>query len=236
MAWPRFSAGIKLSGADFVSILDTYGDDTLVRRTARCGCIDPETRKPDVMCDTCHGFGWQYPAEIELTVKVQWTGSKKNPREHPQGDITPGDYTATWFGHAPGLGDVFVHPREALAVHEVLLRGAVASSAVGAPSLEYLAHRVVLAIEHVADDGHVYEEGVDFSLGGDGRTIEWEAGRGPAVGVPYTIRYTARGEYIIGSEAGITVRHDGSETLPYKVTLHRYDPAARQPGRNLTDP
>lgn len=233
--WPRFPGGIRLARADWQSILETYGAATLVRRATRCGCIDAETLKPEVMCDVCHGFGWQYPAALEVTAQVQWTGGRVNHRQQAQGDVAAGDYTVTWVGHTPGTGDVFVHPSETIAAHQVMIRGAMSSAGLGATSLEIIAHRVVIDIEHVADSVATYEEGVDFSLAGDGRTLEWEPGRGPAAGAAYSVRCNVRGEYVIASDAGVSLRHDGPESLPFRATLHRYDPVAGQAGRNLTD-
>lgn len=235
MGWPRFKAGVFQRADDWADILSKYGRETLVRRATRCGCIDPETRKADPMCEECHGFSWRYPAELEVTTNVQWAAAKASPRAHAQGDLGPGQYNVAWQGFPPTVGDVFVHPGEAIAVNEVLTRGAVAGPDVGAPSLEFLAFRIVLSVEHVADLANVYDEGADWSLGADGRTIEWAPGQGPEDGTTFTVRYAARGEYIIAEDPSIGVRMTGGQNLPYKATLHRYDPVARQPERNLTD-
>lgn len=64
----------------------------------------------------------------------------------------------------------------------------------------------------------IYTEGVDFTI--TGRRLSWLAGRGPATGAAYTVRYMARFDWVV--YPGVTLqRMDRGTSLGQRVLLRK---------------
>jgi len=234
IAWRPFPREVRLRNYDTDAYTKAYGIDTVLRRARLCPCINPESRRVDPNCSACAGWGFTYPAALEVAdVKVQWTANASRVDRRPEGEAEPGDFTITWPSDQPaGQADIFVHPIEEAVTDEVLIKNHLDP---GGATMERLRHGYPTAVEDLADASQVYVEGEDWELAADGRTIEWlEGGDAPAGGALYTVRYRFRAEYVISGPLP-KARHDGSEKLPWTAQVARYDPAHVQAGKGLGD-
>lgn len=232
--WAPFPADVRLSGDDLDDYMGKYGVPTTVRRSIPCGCLNRETRRPTPGHELCGGWGWRYPADLEIeALRVQWVGQSLSRKAQEAGVIEPGDFTVTWpSSQALGIGDLFVHPNEEAVTDDVLIRGAIDPEG---NSLERLRFHYPTALEDVRDNVRTYVAGVDFDLAADGRTFVWRvAGNRPDAGAVFTCRYRYRAEYIIARQIP-KARHDGSSAnrLTFTCRVDRYDPVAQQQGANL---
>ena len=233
--WAEFPAGETLLADDLDTYLVNYGQTTTVRRAVMCGCIDPQTRRGRPDHAACGGWGFLFPAALELALKMQWAGMNARKDQRDSGIVEPGDYKITWpSSQALSVGDLVVHPTEEGVTFDTLVRGQTDTEG---GSLERLRYRFGVTVEFVNDTNpttgatRVYVEGTDFEL--DGQAVVWlDAGDAPDEGQTYQVRYRHRAEYLIGPKAPQR-RHDGANLLPWVAPVTRYDPMTRQEGAGL---
>ena len=225
LAWPQFPSGLRLTPEDLDGVVQAYGVSTTIRRAVACDCVDPATRNASETCGACRGWGLRYPAELGLTLPVQWVGRNAQTADERIGTVEPGDYTVTWQSdQALAPGDVFVHPtEEAVVTGELLTRGE--TDPVG--SAERLRYENVTAVERVQRGDLVFAEGVDWQL--NGQAIEWlPGGAAPASGSLYGVRYRYRAQYAIWSDP--PQKRMDADRLTWTAKIFRLASLSRQEG------
>ncbi len=207
--------------AEFDRLIEAHGVPALWRRARTCPCIKVETGQPDFNCDLCGdlpGTLWDAGAEL----RVLAPGRQRRDEQQDIGQLMAGMVTLTFPSeYTPGHWDRVELLNAAMVVNnERHVRGAV--DPVGR-STERLRIHPSLAVEYceaiVGGLLVAYIEGSDFSIEGSG-AIVWGAGRGPAVGVQYTLRYRARPVYIVWSPQS---RDEGGTKQPYRCMAQRFD-------------
>lgn len=209
-----------LRAADFDEEIAAHGTPALWRRARLCPCVDGTTGHPSLDCLLCEdGLLWDAGKPLRIL-------SMNRVREDVY-DVTGQRLQGmVWLtfptGISPGHLDRIDLQAAVMPVNnERHVRGETRKP--GGPSTERLRIYPATAVEFCeAIVGGVltqYSTPADFSVADDG-TILWVAGRGPADGTPYTLRYTARPTFLCWSPVS---RDEASERMPYRCRAQRYD-------------
>jgi len=228
--WQPFPRGVRNTGADLNDVIKKYGALTTARKAMVCPCLDPETRRGDPNCVRCAGWGLVYNQDLVVTTEVIWVTNKGDHEQHAGGTLDPADYQCTWASTVPlGVGDLLVHPLEEETFHDTLQKAKV--DPIG-QTMERLRYLDVTAVERVQDEARSYTQNVDWALAADGRTVTWLGQLEPAAGSIYTVRYRAKGLYVIWPDTPRT-RHEGADALPLVAKVQRFDPLTQQQDKSL---
>lgn len=235
--------GFHINPMEINDLIETHG----IGAELRVALVNPNQRIETHVART-NGYGkglpWVYPAKMRqsVVVVIQNRGPKKELVM--AGEITTGQAWALFpSGIHPADGDLLLPDGEEHVVQETLtrlenqiddskLRGRAFSDKVrpppkSKPRPEKLLYPDPCCIDVVAwtnetDDGPCYgTDGLDYKLGGDGEIV-WRAGRGPAAGKQYTVKYRAPAAYICSPAAPI-FRSEGGRGMPYRCQINRLD-------------
>ena len=214
-------------------------------------------KAPRFDCPHCRGRRFVYLEEQFDEIKAAVVS--RNPRRSSRqvGEFDDGTVQITVKRPiVPGLGDLFLPLGEVHVVAEQIVRGGgvqVSGFSAGdyyhdnkpppelaPPGDDWLLYPDPVAVDSVIwtdvlPDGRVGplrigQAGLDFNATDQGR-VRWVAGRGPAVGSTFTIRYRAKAAYM--ARPGRPVyRADHGRSFPYRVEAQRMDRWGREDARD----
>ncbi|MEO8602980.1 MAG: hypothetical protein ABI629_10415 [bacterium] len=212
--------GDHLVASQFDDEIDAHGTPALWRRARLCPCTDPSTGHPAIDCVLCES-GLLWDAGLEL--KVFSPGRVREDIYDVAGLRMQGMIWLTFpTGKTPAhLDRIDLQAAVMVVNNERHVRGETRTP--GGPSTERLRISPPIAVEFceaiIAGVLTQYETPADFSIDGAG-VITWVDGRGPAAGVQYTMRHTARPTFLCWDPQS---RDEDSQRMPYKCRAQRYD-------------
>lgn len=223
-------------------LVETHGIGCEWRQAVWCPCIRPDTRSARAGCPHCRGLRFTYPQElrVDMIALVQ--------NRHPQRSLTPSGELITGMavitfpiGPVPAVGDMVLPCGEFHVVHETLWRAynPIDNTAVKArvsrtrdalpPKIEAQPEKLLYPDPIEIDRLHWIDangklcvaSAADYELVGN--EIRWRAGRGPATGDGYSLRYKAKAAYILNPGEPVYRREGPGAGWPYKVEAARLD-------------
>jgi len=214
--------------AEFDAFLLSHGTPAVWRKARTCPCLDPTSGQANINCPFCRDYpGLVWDAGVPITILAP--GRARRDQYDQLGMWMQGMVTLTFPSTVtPGHQDqVEFLAAELVVNNERHTRGD--PDPLGR-STERLRFPTPLNIEFCeaivgADPdgrgGTLIQYGFfgDFTVS-DAGTIDWVAGHGPAVGLTYTMRYTARPVYVCWSPMS---RDEHATKQPYRVLAQRLD-------------
>jgi hypothetical protein len=189
--------------------IDSHGITTTWYKSLICPCMDPTDGGHPYSCTLCGGYGIYYydPAEI----KALYTSLDFGRNLQVYGLIDEVLLNATFRDdHAVGDGDRFIPEYEIVIEQEMFTRGKIRP---GGGSDESIMYRYPVELLKIVDQNGVsYTPEIDVGLSADAagytRLINWITA-GPAAGVRYSVRYSARAEFeVFLTQPRVRVEYD----------------------------
>ncbi|GEM_PF-6979308 len=209
--------------AEFDAALEEHGTEVLWRKARTCPCMGERTGQPEIDCPHCdEGILWD---DGELII-VLAPGRQRRDEYDQAGMWMQGMLTITFPSTlTPGHLDRIEFQNAVMVVNsERLVRGRVDKLG---RSKERVRFRHALSVEYCesieGNDLRQWQTPLDYEVNERG-DVSWAAGRGPANGSVYTMRYMARPTYLAWSPQS---RDEGQAKMPYRCMAQRLDFFAR---------
>lgn len=237
--------GLHFDPFEMNDLVEKHGIGAELRQAVLCPCIRPETGHARASCPDCRGLRWLHPEALRQSVIVLLSSRNLQRQALAAGHMLTGTAQVTFpIGIVPGEGDLLLPEGEEHVVSEILYRAQLdaSPSRVRAlttasdeqppnltPRRERLLYPDIVRVEHVvywtdsapAGRATPATRDHDWRLGADG-AIEWVAGRGPAPGAGYSVRYVAPAAYML-FPAEPKFRSENGQTMLYSVLAQRLD-------------
>jgi hypothetical protein len=192
-----------------------HGEFVTLYRVMPCSCKRNQEGHPDPTCKVCGGSGRAYSLGEQVKGLIAGLNSQDKTLM-VSGVAMPGDMT-----FSPDVTPMIpIHDYDVLRLRygqpyegDVLVRGQD-------DEMNYVPHAVLNVERHDPASGvrSYYEEGIDFTI--SDRTIVWLAGKGPASGQSYSVKYHAIYDWV--AYPGVTMqRVKRGTSLGQRVLLRK---------------